>query len=220
MNEFVKFASLDRGISTNTLCRYNAAVNSYINPSIIEERRMNVASMDVFSRLLMDRIIFLGVPIDDDVANIIQAQLLFLASTDPKADIEIYINSPGGQVTSGLGIYDTIQLIEPDVATICTGMAASMGAVLLCAGTEGKRAALPHSRVMIHQPLGGTSGQASDILIEAREIEKCREELYGILSEHSGQPYDRIFQDADRNFWMTADEAKEYGIIDSIKKKN
>ena len=220
MNEFVKFASLDRGISTNTLCRYNAAVNSYINPSIIEERRMNVASMDVFSRLLMDRIIFLGVPIDDDVANIIQAQLLFLASTDPKADIEMYINSPGGQVTSGLGIYDTIQLIEPDVATICTGMAASMGAVLLCAGTEGKRAALPHSRVMIHQPLGGTSGQASDILIEAREIEKCREELYGILSEHSGQPYDRIFQDADRNFWMTADEAKEYGIIDSIKKKN
>lgn len=220
MNEFVKFASLDRGISTNTLCRYNAAVNSYINPSIIEERRMNVASMDVFSRLLMDRIIFLGVPIDDDVANIIQAQLLFLASTDPKADIEMYINSPGGQVTSGMGIYDTIQLIEPDVATICTGMAASMGAVLLCAGTEGKRAALPHSRVMIHQPLGGTSGQASDILIEAREIEKCREELYGILSEHSGQPYDRIFQDADRNFWMTADEAKEYGIIDSIKKKN
>lgn len=220
MNEFVKFASLDRGISTNTLCRYNAAVNSYINPSIIEERRMNVASMDVFSRLLMDRIIFLGVPIDDDVANIIQAQLLFLASTDPKADIEMYINSPGGQVTSGLGIYDTIQLIEPDVATICTGMAASMGAVLLCAGTEGKRAALPHSRVMIHQPLGGASGQASDILIEAREIEKCREELYGIISEHSGQPYDRIFQDADRNFWMTADEAKEYGIIDSIKKKS
>lgn len=220
MNEFVKFASLDRGISTNTLCRYNAAVNSYINPSIIEERRMNVASMDVFSRLLMDRIIFLGVPIDDDVANIIQAQLLFLASTDPKADIEMYINSPGGQVTSGLGIYDTIQLIEPDVATICTGMAASMGAVLLCAGTEGKRAALPHSRVMIHQPLGGASGQASDILIEAREIEKCREELYEIISEHSGQSYDRIFQDADRNFWMTAAEAKEYGIIDSIKKKS
>lgn len=220
MNEFVKFASLDRGISTNTLCRYNAAVNSYINPSIIEERRMNVASMDVFSRLLMDRIIFLGVPIDDDVANIIQAQLLFLASTDPKAGIEMYINSPGGQVTSGLGIYDTMQLIEPDVSTICTGMAASMGAVLLCAGAKGKRSALPHSKVMIHQPLGGASGQASDILIEAREIEKCRKELYGILSEHSGQPYDRIFQDADRNFWMTADEAKGYGLIDNIKKKN
>lgn len=220
MTEFEKFASLGRGISTNTLYRYNAAVNSYINPSVIEERRMNVASMDVFSRLLMDRIIFLGVPIDDDVANIIQAQLLFLASTDPKADIEMYINSPGGQVTSGLGIYDTMQLIEPDVSTICTGMAASMGAVLLCAGAEGKRSALPHSKVMIHQPLGGASGQASDILIEAREIEKCREELYGILSKHSGQPYDRIFQDADRNFWMTADEAKGYGLIDNIKKKN
>lgn len=220
MNEFEKFASMNRGISTNTIHRYNAAQNSYINPSVIEERRMNVASMDVFSRLLMDRIIFLGVPIDDDVANIIQAQLLFLASTDPKADIEMYINSPGGQVTSGLGIYDTMQLIEPDVSTICTGMAASMGAVLLCAGAEGKRSALPHSKVMIHQPLGGASGQASDILIEAREIEKCRKELYGILSEHSGQPYDRIFQDADRNFWMTADEAKGYGLIDNIKKKN
>lgn len=216
MNEFAKFASLDRGISTNTLGRYATAVNSYINPSVIEERRMNVASMDVFSRLMMDRIIFLGVPVDDDVANIIQAQLLFLASTDPKADISVYLNTPGGSVSAGLGIYDTMQLIEPQVATICTGMAASMGAVLLCAGTKGKRAALPHSRVMIHQPLGGVSGQASDILIEAKEIEKCRDELYSIISEHTGQPFDKVAVDSDRNYWMRADEALQYGMIDRI----
>ena len=175
--------------------------------------------MDVFSRLMMDRIIFLGVPIDDDVANIIQAQLLFLASTDPKADISLYINSPGGLVYAGLGIYDTMQLIEPDIATICTGMAASMASVILCAGAKGKRSALPHSRVMIHQPLGGAQGQASDILIEAKEIEKIRTELYNIISQHSGQPFDKIFADADRNYWMTAGEALEYGMIDKILTK-
>lgn len=219
MTEFEKYARLSAGINSNTLGRYSAAVNSYINPSIIEERRMNVASMDVFSRLMMDRVIFLGVPIDDDVANIIQAQLLFLSSTDPKADISLYINSPGGQVSSGLGIYDTMQLIEPDVATICTGMAASMGAVLLCAGADGKRSALPHSRVMIHQPLGGVSGQASDILIEAQEIGKCRKELYNIIATHSKQPFDKVFADADRNFWMTAQEAVDYGMIDKILRR-
>ena len=216
MNDFTRFASLDRGISTNTLGRYSTAVNSYINPSVIEERRMNIASMDVFSRLMMDRIIFLGVPVDDDVANIIQAQLLFLASTDPKAEISVYLNTPGGSVSAGLGIYDTMQLIEPQVATICTGMAASMGAVLLCAGAKGKRTALPHSRVMIHQPLGGVSGQASDILIEAKEIEKCRDELYSIISEHTGQPFEKVAVDSDRNYWMRADEALEYGMIDRI----
>jgi hypothetical protein len=222
-NEFNKFASKGRGISSTTLHRFESAItNSYINPQIIEERKLNVASMDVFSRLMMDRIIFLGVPIDDDVANIIQAQLLFLASTDSKADISLYINTPGGQVTSGLGIYDTMQLIEPDVATICTGMAASMGSVLLCAGQKGKRSALPHSRVLIHQPLGGANGQASDILIAAKEIEKTRTELYNIISEHSGQPFDKVFADADRDFWMTAQEAKEYGMVDEIllKRKN
>lgn len=212
MTEFEKFAALDRRISTNTLERYS----NYINPSIIEERKLNVASMDVFSRLMMDRIIFLGVPIDDDVANIIQAQLLFLASTDPKADISMYINTPGGNVSSGLGIYDTMQLVEPDVATICTGMAASMGAVLLCAGAEGKRAALPHSRVMIHQPLGGVNGQAADILIEAKEIEKLRKELFEIISKHSGQPYEKVFADSDRNYWMDSSEALAYGMIDRI----
>lgn len=216
MKEFEKYAALDKGINSNTLSRYASAVNSYINPSVIEERRMNVASMDVFSRLMMDRIIFLGVPIDDDVANIIQAQLLFLASTDPKADISMYINTPGGSVSAGLGIYDTMQIIEPQVATICTGMSASMGAVLLCAGAKGKRSALPHSRVMIHQPLGGVRGQASDILIEAKEIEKCRNELYSIISEHSGQPFEKVATDSDRNYWMRADEALEYGMIDRI----
>ena len=175
--------------------------------------------MDVFSRLMMDRIIFLGVAIDDDVANIIQAQLLYLASNDSTADISLYLNTPGGQVTSGLGIYDTMQLIEPDVATICTGLAASMGSVLLCAGAPGKRAALPHSRVMIHQPLGGARGQASDIMIAAREIEKTRKELYDIISEHSGQPYDKICADAERDFWMTSQEALEYGMIDEILKR-
>lgn len=203
-----------------TLERYrNAQSAAYINPTIIEERKMNVASWDVFSRLMKDRIIWLGVPIDDDVANIVQAQLLYLASDDDKSDISIYINTPGGQVSSGLGIYDTMQLIAPDVVTICTGMAASMGSVLLCAGAPGKRSALPHSKVMIHQPLGGVRGQASDILIEAKEMEKCRKELYEIISAHSGQPYDKVFTDADRNFWMTASEAKEYGMVDSILTK-
>lgn len=216
MTDFEKFATLGQGISPMTLHRYGNAVDSYINPSIIEERTLNVASMDVFSRLMMDRIIFLGVPIDDDVANIIQAQLLFLASTDPKADISMYINTPGGSVSAGLGIYDTMQLLSPDVATICTGMAASMGAVLLCAGTEGKRSALPHSRVMIHQPLGGVRGQASDILIEAKEIEKLRKELYEIFSKHSGQPFEKVAMDSERNYWMRADEALEYGMIDRI----
>lgn len=217
MTEFEKYASRDRGISTNTLHGYsNAVSNFYINPSIIEERRMNVATMDVFSRLMMDRIIFLGVPIDDDVANIIQAQLLFLDSSDPKSDISLYVNTPGGQVSSGLGIYDTMQLIEPDVATICTGMAASMGSVLLCAGTKGKRSVLPHSKVMIHQPLGGVRGQASDILIEAKEMEKCREELCSLISFHSGQEHDKVFADMDRNYWMSAEEAVEYGMVDRI----
>ena len=177
---------------------------------------MNVASMDVFSRLMMDRIIFLGVPINDYVANIIQAQLLFLESVDAEKDIQIYLNSPGGGVYAGLGIYDTMQYINPDVATICTGMAASMGAVLLCAGAEGKRTALKHSRVMIHQPLGGAQGQASDIEITAREIQKLKKELYTIIADHSGQEYDKIYADSDRDYWMRAEEAKEYGMIDEI----
>ena len=218
-NEFEKYAVASMGISSMTLNRYRTAVDAHINPTIIEERPLNVAQMDVFSRLMMDRIIFLGVPIDDDVANIIQAQLLFLASTDPKADISLYINSPGGLVYAGLGIYDTMQLIEPEIATICTGMAASMASVILCAGAKGKRSALPHSRVMIHQPLGGAQGQASDILIEAKEIEKIRTELYNIISQHSGQPFDKIFADADRNYWMTSGEALEYGMIDKILAK-
>ena len=222
MTEFEKFASLDRGICSTTLGRYSdftSARSGYINSTILEERKMNVASMDVFSRLMADRIIFLGVPIDDDVANIITAQLLFLASTDPKADINMYINTPGGVVSAGLSIYDTMQFIEPDVATICTGMAASMGSVLLCAGEKGKRSALPHARVMIHQPLGGARGQASDILIAAKEIEKCKNELYTIISEHSGQPLQRIIKDGDRDFWMNAQEAFNYGMIDNILKK-
>ncbi len=214
--EFSKYASLHCGISSMTLHRYESATDAYINPTIIEERKLNVASMDVFSRLLMDRIIFLGVPIDDDVANIVQAQLLFLASTDSKADISIYLNTPGGSVSAGLGIYDTMQLIAPDVATICTGMAASMGAILLCAGQKGKRSALKHSRVMIHQPLGGAKGQASDIEIAAKEIMKVKKELYTILSEHTGKPYGTIEADGDRDFWMTSDEALEYGMIDEI----
>ena len=218
-NEFNKFARMHQGISSTTLSRYESAVDAYINPSIIEERKLNVAQMDVFSRLMMDRIIFLGVQIDDDVANIIIAQLLFLASVDPKADISLYLNTPGGQVSSGLAIYDTMQLIQPDVATICTGMAASMGSVLLCAGAKGKRSALPHSRVLIHQPLGGTQGQASDILIAAKEIEKLRTELFTIISEHSGQPYDKVAADGERDFWMTAQEALEYGMVDQILTK-
>ena len=215
-NEFSKYASLDRGVNPLTLDRYDAAVNRYINPTIIEERRMNVASMDVFSRLLMDRIIFLGVPIDDDVANIVQAQLLFLASLDDKADITMYLNTPGGQVSSGLAVFDTMQLIAPAVGTVCTGMAASMGAVLLCAGEKGKRAALPHSRVLIHQPLGGANGQASDILIAAKQIEKTRTELCGIIAERSGQTFEKVLADADRDYWMTSQEALEYGMVDKI----
>jgi len=202
-----------------TMHRYQSALDAYINPTILEERKLNVASMDVFSRLMMDRIIFLGVPIDDDVANIVTAQLLFLASNDSSGDISLYLNTPGGQVSSGLAIYDTMQLIEPDVATICTGMAASMGSVLLCAGASGKRSALPHSRVMIHQPLGGARGQASDILIAAQEIEKIRKELYTIISEHSGQPMEKIYADGDRDFWMNAREALDYGMIDEILAK-
>lgn len=217
--EFDKFARLERGINSNTMDDYKSTVNAYLNPTIIEERPLNVAQMDVFSRLMMDRIIFLGVGINDDVANIIMAQLLFLASVDPAADISLYINSPGGQVTSGLAIYDTMQLIEPTVATICTGMAASMGSVLLCAGEKGKRSALPHSRVLIHQPLGGTQGQATDILIAAKEIEKTRTELFNIISKHTGQPYEKVAKDGERDFWMTAEEAKGYGMVDEILTK-
>ena len=219
VEDFQKFARMEAGVSSMTLYRYGSTLSSYINPSIIEERKLNVASMDVFSRLMMDRIIWLGVPVDDDVANILQAQLLFLASTDPKADISMYINTPGGSVSAGLGIYDIMQLIEPDVQTICTGMASSMGAVLLCAGAKGKRSALPHSKVMIHQPIGSVQGQASDILIGAKEIEKCRDELYSIISKHSGQPFEKVFSDADKNFWMTSQEALEYGMIDKIHSK-
>ena len=218
-NEFLKYTRLEHGISSMTMHRYQSALDAYINPTILEERRLNVASMDVFSRLMMDRIIFLGVPIDDDVANIVTAQLLFLASNDSSSDISLYLNTPGGHVSSGLAIYDTMQLIEPDVATICTGMAASMGSVLLCAGAAGKRSALPHSRVMIHQPLGGAQGQASDILIAAQEIEKIRKELYSIISEHSGQPIEKIYADGDRDFWMNAQEALEYGMVDEILTK-
>ena len=219
--EFEKYARLERGISSMTMHRYGSALDAYINPTIIEERKLNVASMDVFSRLMMDRIIFLGVPIDDDVANIITAQLLFLASVDAASDISLYLNTPGGQVHSGLSIYDTMQYIDPDVATICTGMAASMGSVLLCAGAPGKRSALRHSKVMIHQPLGGAHGQASDILIAAQDIEKTKRELYTIISEHSGQPIEKIYADGDRDYWMNSQEALEYGMVDEIliKKK-
>jgi len=215
-DEFRKFAIKDQGISSTTVDSFTSMLNNYISPTIIEERQMNIASMDVFSRLMMDRIIFLGVPINDYVANIIQAQLLFLESVDAKKDIQIYLNTPGGGVYAGLGIYDTMQYIAPDVATICTGMAASMGAVLLCAGAEGKRTALRHSRVMIHQPLGGAQGQASDIEITAREIQKLKNELYTIISEHSGKPFDEVWNDSDRDFWMTSAEAKAYGMIDEV----
>ena len=219
MNEFEKFARLHSGINSMTLHDYSRSFSNYVSPTIIEERSLNVAAMDVFSRLMMDRIIFLGAPINDDVANIIQAQLLFLESTDADKDIQIYINSPGGSVSAGLGIYDTMQLISCDVATICTGMAASMGAVLLTAGSHGKRSALPHSRVMIHQPLGGVQGQASDIEITAREIAKTKRELYEILATHSGKPIEKIEADADRDYWLTATEAKEYGLIDNVLSK-
>ena len=207
-------------MSSQTLHNYTSVYGNYISPTIIEERQLNVASMDVFSRLMMDRIIFLGVPINDYVANIIQAQLLFLESVDPKKDIQIYLNTPGGSVYAGLGIYDTMQYIKPDVATICTGMAASMGAVLLCAGAPGKRTALKHSRVLIHQPMGGAEGQASDIEITAREILKLKKELYEIISKHSKQSYEKVYADSDRDYWMTAEEAKAYGMIDEVLVSN
>src|SRR5210317_1507252 len=205
--EFKKYATKHHGINA----MYYDKIVSSMTPYIIEERQLNVAQMDVFSRLMMDRIMFLGTAIDDHVANVIQAQLLFLQSTDAKRDIQMYINSPGGGVYAGLGIYDTMQYISPDVATICTGMAASMGAVLLCAGKKGKRTALTHSRVLIHQPMGGASGQASDIEITAREIQKLKKELYEIIANHSGQKYQKVWDDGDRDFWMTAEEAREYG---------
>ena len=219
-NEFKNFATKHLGINSLTLDTYSSMYSNYISPTITEERKMNVATMDVFSRLMMDRIIFLGVPINDYVANIIQAQLLFLESVDAKKDILIYLNSPGGGVYAGLGIYDTMQYINPDVSTICTGMAASMGAVLLCAGAKGKRTALKHSRVMIHQPLGGAQGQASDIEITAREIQKLKKELYDIISTHSGKSYDEVWKDSDRDYWMTSQEAKEYGMIDEVLERN
>ena len=217
--DFEKYARLHRGISGISLHRFNSLTSAYINPTIIEERQLNVAAMDVFSRLMMDRIIFLGVPITDDVANIIQAQLLYLDSTESKSDIQLYINSPGGEVYAGLGIYDTMQLVSSEVATICTGMAASMAAILLTAGANGKRSALPHSRVMIHQPMGGAEGQASDIEITAKQIVGLKKELYEIIALHSGKPLKQIEKDADRDYWMKAAEAKEYGMIDEILTK-
>jgi len=215
-DEFRKYATKHQGISSTSYDKYTSVLGNYISPTIIEERQMNVASMDVFSRLMMDRIIFLGTGIDDHVANIIQAQLLFLESVDAKKDIQIYLNSPGGGVYAGLGIYDTMQYIAPDVATICTGMAASMGAVLLCAGAEGKRTALKHSRVMIHQPLGGAQGQASDMEITVKEIMKLKTELYEIISDHSGKSMEEVEGNSDRDYWMTAIEAKAYGMIDEV----
>jgi ATP-dependent Clp protease protease subunit len=215
-NEFKKYATRHLGISGMNLFRFQTATNSYISPTIIEERQLNVAQMDVFSRLMMDRIIFLGLPIDDDVANIIQAQLLFLDSVDPHKDIQIYFNTPGGSVHSGLGIYDTMQWINSDIATICTGMAASMGAVLLCAGAKGKRTALKHSRIMIHQPSGGAQGTSSDLEITVKEIVKLKKELYSIIAEHSGKAFDKVEKDSDRDYWMTSAEAKEYGLIDEV----
>jgi len=219
-NEFRKYALQQKGISSLKLDNYNRVYNDYITPYIIEERPMNITQLDVFSRLMKDRIIFLGVPIYDDVANIIQAQLLFLESQDSDRDIQIYINSPGGSVYAGLGIYDTMQYLKPDISTICTGMAASMAAVLLCAGAKEKRFALPHARVMIHQPMGGTQGQASDIEIEAKEIQKLKKELFEIISLHSGQPFEQVWKDSDRDYWMIAQEAKEYGMIDEVLKQD
>jgi ATP-dependent Clp protease, protease subunit len=219
-DDFRKYARSNHNISSLNLARYTSISANYISPTIIEERQLNVASMDVFSRLMMDRIIFLGLPIDDYVANIIQAQLLYLDSTDPGKDIQLYFNSPGGSVYAGLGIYDTMQYISADIATICTGMAASMGAILLIAGTKGKRSALKHSRIMIHQPMGGAEGNASDIEITAREILKLKKELYDIIAFHSGNPVEKVEKDADRDYWMTSQEAKEYGMIDEILQKN
>lgn len=219
-NEFRNYAIKHKGISSLKVDSYlTSTANNYVKsmtPYIIEERQLNVAQMDVFSRLMMDRIIFLGSGIDDQIANIVQAQLLFLESVDAKKDIQIYLNSPGGSVYAGLGIYDTMQYIQPDVATICTGMAASMGAVLLCAGAAGKRTALPHSRVMIHQPMGGAQGQASDMEITIKEVLKLKKELYDIIAKHSGKDYKQVEKDSDRDYWMKADEAKEYGMIDEV----
>ena len=215
-NEFRKYATKHLGMNGLALDKYTSITSNYISPSILEERQLNVTQMDVFSRLMMDRIIFLGTRVDDYTANVIQAQLLFLDSSDPGKDISIYLNSPGGSVYAGLGIYDTMQFIGSDVATICTGMAASMAAVLLVAGANGKRSALKHSRVMIHQPMGGAQGQASDIEITAREIQKLKKELYTIIADHSGNPFDRIEKDSDRDYWMTAQEALEYGMIDKV----
>ena len=216
MNDFRKYATQHLGMSGMVIDDVIKTQDQYLNPYILEERQLNVTQMDVFSRLMMDRIIFLGTQIDDYTANTLQAQLLYLDSVDSGKDISIYINSPGGSVTAGLGIYDTMQFISSDVATICTGLAASMGAVLLVAGAEGKRSAVPHSRVMIHQPLGGVQGQASDIEIEAKEIQKFKKELYTIISNHSHQSFEKVWNDSDRNYWMTADEAKAYGMIDEV----
>ena len=215
-SDFRKYAVGHLGINGQVLDDIMSVQNQYLNPYILEERQLNVTQMDVFSRLMMDRIIFLGTQIDDYTANTLQAQLLYLDSVDPGKDISIYLNSPGDSVSAGLGIYDTMQFITSDVATICTGMAASMAAVLLVSGKEGKRSALPHSRVMIHQPLGGVQGQASDIEIEAREIQKLKKELYQIIADHSHTPYDKVWADSDRNYWMTAEEAKEYGMVDNV----
>ena len=215
-NDFEKFATLHLGMNSQVLHDVVSMQNQYLNPYILEERQLNVTQMDVFSRLMMDRIIFLGTQIDDYTANTLQAQLLYLDSVDPGKDISIYINSPGGSVYAGLGIYDTMQFIQSDVATICTGMAASMAAVLLVAGQEGKRSALTHSRVMIHQPMGGAQGQASDIEITAREIQKLKQELYTIIANHSHTDFDKVWADSDRDYWMTAAEAQEYGMIDRV----
>ncbi len=216
MTDFKKYATKHLGLNSMVVDDVISMQNQYLNPYILEERQLNVTQMDVFSRLMMDRIIFLGTQIDDYTANTLQAQLLYLDSVDAGKDISIYINSPGGSVHAGLGIYDTMQFIKSDVATICTGMAASMAAVLLVAGKEGKRSALTHSRVMIHQPMGGAQGQASDIEITAREIQKLKQELYTIIANHSHQSYDKVWADSDRDYWMTAEEAREYGMIDQV----
>ncbi len=215
-DDFRKYATRHIGINSNVFDQYVQVTNSYITPNIIEERQLNVAAMDVFSRLMMDRIIFLGLPIDDYVANVIQAQLLYLDSTESSKGIQIYFNTPGGSVHAGLGIYDTMQYITSDITTICTGMAASMGAVLLAAGSKGKRTALKHSRIMIHQPMGGAQGQAKDMEITVREIQKLKKELYEILAYHTGNPFEKVEQDSDRDYWMTSEEAKEYGMIDEV----
>lgn len=220
MNEFEKYATRHCGISSTTYAKYTSAINNSLTPYIVEERQLNVAQMDVFSRLMMDRIIFLGTAIDDYTSNVIQAQLLFLESLDSTKDISIYLNSPGGSVYAGLGIYDTMQYINPKISTICTGLAASMASVLLCAGEPGRRSALPHSRVMIHQPMGGAEGQASDMEITCREIQKLKKELYEIISKHSGQPFEKVHADSDRDHWLTAAEAREYGMIDEVLVKN